>query len=154
MPSPDSPRIFVPPPLIVAVTLLVGLWFDGRLQSWPNTPPLLLIIGSGLTTAGFSLIGIALRLFRRARTRPEPWQPATELVQTGIYRFTRNPMYLGMLVTYAGVALMLQSPAAGLLLIPLGVVIDRFVIAREEAYLRDCFGRSYDVYRSKVRRWL
>ena len=153
MPSLESPRVFVPPPVIVAGTLLAGLWFDGRLQTFPRPPLSLLTDGSVAIAMGLALIGAALGLFRRARTRPEPWQPATELVQTGIYRFTRNPMYFGMLVTYAGVALVLQSPAAGLLLIPLGLVIDRFVIAREETYLRRRFGPSYDAYRSIVRRW-
>lgn len=63
-------------------------------------------------------------------------------------------MYLGMLLTYAGVAIALQSLMAVLLLLPLFVVIDRFVVRREEAYLQRRFGEAYDKFRLEVRRWL
>ena len=138
----------------MAGTLLVGLWADGRLAHWPNTPIWLIVMGSGVIACGLILIGIALGLFRQAGTRPEPWQASSQLVDTGIYRFTRNPMYLGMVATYAGVALLMQSPIAGLLFLPLCIAIDRFVIAREERYLSRRFGSAYEAYRSKVRRWL
>jgi protein-S-isoprenylcysteine O-methyltransferase Ste14 len=152
--SPESPGVVVPPPLIVAMTLLSGLWFDGRLERWPTTPTVLVVGGAAVITAGLVLIGVALGLFRRAGTRPEPWQASSELVQAGVYRFTRNPMYLGMIAVYSGVALVLLSPTAGLLFLPLCLVLDRLVIAREEAYLSRRFGPSYDAYRKRVRRWL
>lgn len=63
-------------------------------------------------------------------------------------------MYLGMLLTYAGAALALRSPAAGLLIIPVFVVVDRLVVAREEAYLLRKFGTDFEQYRARVRRWL
>lgn len=154
MSSMDSPRIFVPPPLIVAGTLVAGLWLDGLLYVWPTTPTLLLIVGAVLIAGGLTFIGLALRLFRKVGTRPEPWQPSSELAQSGVYRFTRNPMYLGMTIVYSGIALALKSPTAGLLLLPLVAVLDRLVIAREEAYLGRRFGASFDAYRKRVRRWM
>lgn len=151
----NSPRVFVPPPLIITATLMAGLWVDGRLSDAPEPRLLLpLIIGAVILVLGLALIVMALGLFNREKTRPEPWQPATTLVRAGVYRFTRNPMYLGMLLTYAGVALAWQSPAAGLLLIPLFLVIDRAVIAREEKYLAQRFGIDYRQYQSEVRRWI
>lgn len=92
--------------------------------------------------------------FKRARTNPVPWRPATALVTDGPYRFTRNPMYLGMAALYAGIAL-----GAGLLwglaLLPVVLAaIQVAVIAREEAYLERVFGDQYRVYRATVRRWL
>lgn len=150
----DTPRIFVPPPLLVAATLVSALWLDGRLAVLPMTPALLLIVSAALIAGGLTLIGLALRLFHSVGTRPEPWQPSSELAQSGVYRFTRNPMYLGMAIIYSGLALGLQSQTAGLLLIPLIVVLDRFVIAREEAYLSRRFGVIFDAYRKRVRRWI
>lgn len=149
----DSSRVLVPPPLIIFGTLLVGLIVDGRLRRWPEMSPLV-FLGALLVAIGVGLIAMALGLFRRAETRPEPWQPASELVLGGVYRFTRNPMYLGMFAIYGGVAIALKSPMAGLLLVPVMVVIDRFVVAREEAYLRRRFGPAYLSYQERVRRWI
>ena len=150
----NSPRVFVPPPLIIGGTLLAGLWLDGRLRDAPALMLLPSLVGSAVIAFGLAIILAALGLFRKAETRPEPWQAATTLVRSGVYRFTRNPMYLGMLLTYAGVALALQSPTAGLLLLPLILVIDRAVVAREETYLARRFGPDYERYRGEVRRWL
>ncbi len=63
-------------------------------------------------------------------------------------------MYLGMLLTYAGIAIALRSPTAGILLVPVLAIMDRIVVAREEAYLERRFGESFIRYRSQVRRWL
>lgn len=149
----DSPRVLIPPPLIMLGTLLVGLIVDGRVGLWPDMSPFV-FLGALLAASGAGLIAMALGLFRRADTRPEPWQPASNLVLGGIYRFTRNPMYLGMLLIYGGVAVALESPTAGLLLVPLVVVLDRFVVAREEAYLLRRFGAAYLSYQARVRRWV
>ena len=86
-----------------------------------------------LLVAALGLIGAALNLFWRRRTRPEPWQPASALVVTGIYRFTRNPMYLGMTLLSLSVAIFCQSLGAVFLSLVAAALIDRFVICREEA---------------------
>jgi len=154
MSSQDSPRVFVPPPLIIGGSLLAGLAIDGRIQAMPAFETVSAITGSVLTAIGLGLIVVSLDLFRSARTRPEPWQPASSLIHSGLYRYTRNPMYLGMLLAYAGLALALRSPTAGLLLIPVFAIIDRLVVAREEAYLERRFGMEFERYRARVRRWL
>lgn len=155
MPRPDaSPRIFVPPPLIIFGTLLLGLWADDRLHFEEAFMVLPLAFGGLIAIVGLSLIATALGVFKRAETRPEPWKPAATLVHKGVYRFTRNPMYLGMLLAYLGFALAFLSPTAALLLIPLFLAIDRLIVTREEAYLSDRFGAEYDRYRSEVPRWL
>ena len=101
-----------------------------------------------------ALLGSALRLFSRSRTRPEPWRPTTAVIVTGVYRFTRNPMYLGMVLAYAGVAVLLDSLPA-LLLLPVAVAtIHQGVILREERYLAAKFGETYLAYQARVRRWL
>ena len=150
----ESPRIFVPPPLIILGTLLTGLWADGRLAFRSPFMLIPLAMGALVVCVGLGTIAAALGVFRKAETRPEPWKPAANLVLKGVYRFTRNPMYLGMLLTYAGFALAFRSVTAAALLLPLFVVIDRVVVAREEAYLTRRFGADYIKYKMEVRRWL
>lgn len=151
---PDSPRIFVPPPLIFATGLLAGLALDGRLAGGLPPGGLGIKLGAALLVlAGLVLIAAGLGIFWRKETRAEPWAPASALVTTGIYRRTRNPMYLGMAAVSAGVALLFQSPTAGAFLLGVIVIMDRIVIPREEAYLTRRFGPDYEAFRARVRRW-
>lgn len=146
----DNPNVVIPPPLIFGGSLLLGLFFQSSLPdlSWG------LFLGVPLICTGVTLIVLALGLFRDSRTRPEPWQPASALVIAGIYERTRNPMYLGMAAFCLGIALLFQSVAAALLVLVATVIIDRFVIVREEAYLLRRFGDDYRAYQSKVSRWI
>ena len=146
----DSPRVLVPPPLIFGGLLALGLLIESDLS--PRSP--LILAGAALGCAGLALILAALGLFRRARTRPEPWRASTALVATGIYRFTRNPMYLGMAGVGFGAAALFASLPAVLLTLLAVLIIDRTVIAREESYLTRQFGDNYRAYRNRVRRWL
>ena len=146
----DSPRVFVPPPLIFASSVAAGLAIDMHLHEF-GVPQVFAIL---LLVAALGLIGAALNLFWRRRTRPEPWQPASALVVTGIYRFTRNPMYLGMTILSLSVAIFCQSLGAVFLSLVAAALIDRFVIRREEAYLQRRFGGEYRSYKQQVRRWL
>ena len=100
------------------------------------------------------LIVASLGLFRRSRTRPEPWAPASALVESGLYRRTRNPMYLGMASIHGRIALALGSMAAALMLLPVLAIMNFAIVPREEAYLERRFGEDYRAYRSRTRRWL
>jgi protein-S-isoprenylcysteine O-methyltransferase Ste14 len=104
--------------------------------------------------AGHAVNYLGAGLFHRLRTAIIPFKPASRLVTSGIYRWTRNPMYLGMALIYAGVAILFDSPVALLLLVAVVVIIQRSVIAREEAYLERAFGDEYRVYKGRVRRWM
>lgn len=152
----ESPGVIVPPPVIFAGALIVGILIDRFVTGWSTAieAPLrypLAVLPAG---AGAALIAAALGLFRKAGTRPEPWRPATALVTGGLYRFTRNPMYLGMALLHAGLALAFDSPVALLLLAPGIAVIHYGVIAREERYLAQRFGDAYRRYKAEVRPWL
>jgi protein-S-isoprenylcysteine O-methyltransferase Ste14 len=152
----DIPGVIAPPPLIFLGFLALG-WGAGRLIDEPT-------LGLDRTTqAGIAIAGLVLGLaveawaaglFHKAKTAIQPWKPSTALVTGGVYRFTRNPIYLGFAVTYLALAVGLDSPLAILLLIPCLLVVDRFVIQREETYLAARFGADYDAYRRRVRRWL
>ena len=89
-----------------------------------------------------------------AGTPAEPWRPTTALATGGVYRLTRNPMYLGMAFLLFALAVGFDSLGTLLLFPVVVLVVDRFVISREELYLSGQFGAPYDAYRLKVRRWL
>lgn len=96
----------------------------------------------------------AAGLFRQLGTNVPPSQPTTLIATTGPYRWTRNPMYLGMALVYAGLAIGFDGPIA-LALLPLVLIaIQTQVIAREERYLEAKFGDDYRRYKAGVRRWL
>ena len=152
--GPDSARVFSPPPLLFAGAIAIGALLDGTLPGRGEFLGLPQLAGYAFALAGATLIAASLGLFRRYRTRPEPWQPASALVQSGIYRYSRNPMYLGMAWLSLGFCIFFGSIVAALLVGGVAIFIDRFVIAREEAYLSRRFGSDYDAYKRQVRRWL
>lgn len=156
-PAPAHPGVRFPPPLLFAAGLGAG-WMAHR--AWPL--PLLgsggrtaaLLLGWGAVAAAGVLLAWAMISFARARTAIFPNQPARMLVLGGPYRFTRNPMYLGMLLLYLGGTLLMNT-AWTLPLLPLVLwILHRAVIRREEGYLAAKFGPEYDEYRRRVRRWL
>lgn len=118
-------------------------------------------LGGRLAMAGWLLVAVALALtawaglaFRRARTTIVPHRPPSALVDTGPYRFTRNPIYLADLMILAGAALILGAPQALLLVEPFRRVLLRRFILPEEAVLERDLGEPYRIYRSRVPRWL
>jgi protein-S-isoprenylcysteine O-methyltransferase Ste14 len=148
--------VIAPPPLIFLSGLALGVMLDWAtgLTPLPIAAPYAIGFAVVLGLAGALLIAAALRLFARAGTPPEPWKPTAALATDGVYRITRNPMYLGMALLLLAFAIGLRSSGT-LLLWPLIIlVVDRFVIAREERYLDSLFGQPYVVYRARVRRWV
>ncbi len=149
-----SAGIRFPPPLIFAGLLLAGLAADDWLGLRPAMPFPVRAAGGVICGIGVLLGAAALFAFRRAGNDPEPWKPDAAFVPGGVYRFSRNPMYLGMALVHLGLALALDSMGA-LLLLPVAVLlIDRLVIAREERHLSARFGTEFEEYRRRVRRWI
>jgi protein-S-isoprenylcysteine O-methyltransferase Ste14 len=146
----DTARVFVPPPLIFAGPLVVGLLIDGQRIHFG----VLEALGVAIAAAGLSVIVSALVLFRKSRTHPEPWRPASAFVTDGLYRVTRNPMYLGMTLLCLGIAVAFHSVAGIVASLLSALIVDRLVIAREETYLLRTFGDEYAAYKRQVRRWL
>jgi protein-S-isoprenylcysteine O-methyltransferase Ste14 len=149
----ETPGVLAPPPLIYLVPLAAGILTD-HFRPTPFVPGEVAgRLGPALLFLGLVFVP-ALVSFGKARTAPEPWKPSTALVTSGVYRFSRNPMYLGMALTYLGVAVWANALAA-LLLFPVALAAIRVgVIAREEAYLERRFGDEYRAYKARVRRWL
>lgn len=110
--------------------------------------------GAALSACGILLGAAAIAAFARARTTVIPHGHPRRLVTAGPYRFSRNPMYLSLALTYLGIAGIMRLPWAAVLL-PLPLLwLNRLVIPLEEARLRTAFGRSYEAYCRRVRRWL
>ena len=120
-----------------------------------SPPPWVRIAGAVVGVAVFAYLDSrAMVFFRRSENNPTPWTPINELVTGGPYRLTRNPMYVGMAFLYAGLAFALGALWALVLLPLVLVVIDRYVIAREERYMERRFGPEYLDYKRRVRRWI
>jgi protein-S-isoprenylcysteine O-methyltransferase Ste14 len=149
----DAPGVIAPPPLIYLGGLAIGFGLEAILPS-ASLPDGLQWAGCALIVAGLFLAGSFVAVFRRARTNVDPGKPTTTIVTGGPYRLTRNPGYLGMALAYTGIALLAGALWPLLSLIPVLVLIDRAVIAREERYLEAKFGSEYTAYKVRVRRWL
>ena len=150
----DVAGVPLPPPLIFVAGLAAGGVAElVRSTSGPAWP-----ISAAIAVAGvlafMALAGAAVGRFRRAGTTENPFRPSTALVVDGPFRFTRNPMYLGMAALYVGLAFLLGIMWALLFLPFVLVAIDRLIIAREEPYLERKFGQDYVEYKKRVRRWI
>jgi protein-S-isoprenylcysteine O-methyltransferase Ste14 len=153
----DAPDLVVLPPVIPLAALALAIlleWLVPLGYLPPPLAPVTLVIGL-LLVLGFLGTGLwGAMEFRRARTNIDPRKPALVLVETGPYRFTRNPMYVGFLLLFAGIGL-LASLDWSLPLLPLvWLALNRWVVLREEAYLSAKFGPPYDALRARTRRWL
>jgi protein-S-isoprenylcysteine O-methyltransferase Ste14 len=145
-----------PPPLIFLSAIILGVVLNrfAPLNILSSTSVLRRLTGWGLVALCAGLIVSARMLFIRAKTTVLPFRPSTALVEGGPFRFTRNPMYLGMSCLVAGIALLANNfwIVAGLA-IAVGIV-NGAVIPREERYLESLFGDEYRQYKSRVRRWV
>ena len=156
-PSRDAPDLVVLPPVIPLGALALAVLLEWLLPLGYLPRPLApasVVIGL-LLLLGFVGTGVWGALeFRRARTNIDPRRPALVLVESGPYRVTRNPMYLGFLLLFAGIGL-LASLDWSLPLLPfVWFALDRLVVRREEAYLSAKFGAPYNAFRARTRRWL
>lgn len=146
----------IPPPVVPVVMLIVGLGLDHFAAPFGVGPVGLARFagGAALTAVGLGLLGAAAGLFRKTGQDPKPWEPAPELIIEGIYRITRNPMYVAFGALQAGLGMLFGSYLPGLLVPLTWWIIYLIAIRHEEAYLREKFGAEYEAYLGKVRRWL
>lgn len=149
----DNPGVIAPPPLIYAAALILG-WLLNRLLPIAILPDWIRIVGIALIVLSlipgpWALVSMILR-----GTNPEPSHPTTALVTTGIFRFTRNPIYLSFTLFSFGVALLTQNLWMLIMTAAAIGVLHYGVILREERYLERKFGDDYRAYKARVRRWL
>ena len=148
------------PPLLFLGALLLGFALDHLLRlPFPVPRVGLAHWVSAINAAVLIVLGIAafaagIRSFSRAATPVQGTRPAQALVTTGIHGWSRNPIYLGMLLVYGGIGLVVRSPWILILIVPLAITIHYGVVAREETYLERRFGDAYREYKARVSRWL
>ena len=151
----DRAEVAIRPPVLLLVAVAVGygvdLFYPLPFLS-PGFPALW--VGVGVWSAGVVLAVIAIIELDRAGTGVDTHTPTQAIVETGIYRYSRNPIYLGAHLGLVGVAVAFDSLWLLATLVPFYAVIRYGVVAREESYLEAKFGDSYRGYKARVRRWM
>jgi protein-S-isoprenylcysteine O-methyltransferase Ste14 len=151
----DTANVIVRPPIAWALALLAG-WAIELLAPLPFIPDGAPTdwLGAMAFVLGVALGTWAIATMTRAGSNVPTNLPTTTIVDAGPYRFTRNPIYIGMMMGLIGEAIAFNSLWPLLSLVPFALVIRYGVVAREEAYLERKFGDNYRRYRARVRRWL
>lgn len=156
MSSKDNPGVYVPPPMIYAAFFGLASIVQGRfpidLKIFKSEN--LHIIGWLLILATVALILPSLWRFWQSRNTLITIKSASSLQTHGIYAYTRNPMYLGLLILYAGLACFFGNCWTLIFMPLLFIIIQHYVIGREEKYLERAFKQDYATYKNKVRRWI
>ena len=150
----DNAGVKVPPPLIYLGAMITGLILNYFFPIVFLPVFVSRIVGiSSVALAVFILVA-AFQKFRQAETNLEPWKPTTAIVSTGVFGFSRNPIYLAFTLFYLGLAFLFSSLWSFALLVPVLLVMRYSVIVREERYLENKFGAEYGDYKRRVRRWI
>jgi len=145
-----------PPPLVFLIALLVGVAFGYAGLSLPVPVPRPVGVAGGLVLvgAGAAIILAARSHMVRTGQSPIPWKPTPELILQGPYRFTRNPMYVGITLIQIGLGLAFNNLWIALLAIPALAVVHFIAVVPEERYLSAKFGEPYRTYLTLVRLYL
>jgi protein-S-isoprenylcysteine O-methyltransferase Ste14 len=151
----DRPNVIPWPPILYVIVPLLAYALH---RIWPLNPvidePPARMIGWLFLLAGLCFGTAGILRFRRLGTAIHPTAPATVLATGGIYAWSRNPMYLGVVLAMLGVAIAAEWTWLFVLSLVLPVLLWHLAIKREEAHLERAFGAAYDAYRGRVRRWL
>ena len=150
----DNPGVAVFPPLLMVLALIVMLVLR---YVWPlaiGGRPLTTVLGIVLAALGVFSIAWGRTTMVRGGTNVDPSKPALAIVTGGPFRFTRNPLYVGVMSLFLGIGLLFDTWWGILVLIPAFLILHFGVVLREEAYLERKFGEPYRTYKAGVRRYL
>ena len=152
----DGAAVRFPPPLIYLGSVLVGALLHALVLPLPLalSPGARAGVAGIMILSGLALMAGAIKLFRGTGQDLKPWEPTPEIISTGTYRFSRNPMYLGMALLQAGIGIALANGWIVVLVAPVLWLIYTIAIRPEEDYLEQKFGDAYAQYKASVRRWL
>ena len=151
----STAQVLIRPPIAWALAVVAGLALDwlAPLPFLPDDLPIGLM-GAVVFVLALALAIWAMDTMTRAGTNVPTNRPTTTIVESGPYRFTRNPIYIGMFGGLIGLGIAFDNLWLLAMLVPFALVIRYGVVAREEAYLERKFGEPYRGYRRRVRRWL
>jgi protein-S-isoprenylcysteine O-methyltransferase Ste14 len=153
----DSPGVFIPPPLFYVFIFLLSFILQGSFtikRTFFFHSRIANILGLIIIITGLIFTIPALRQFFKSKNTLIPFKPASSLQTSGIYSMSRNPMYLGLLFQYLGMAFIFGNWWTIFLIPVLIGLVHYFIILPEERYLLRAFGDSYQDYTKKVRRWI
>jgi protein-S-isoprenylcysteine O-methyltransferase Ste14 len=151
----DTAQVIIRPPLVWTLALVAGFALNW-LKPVPFVPAAVSAgwLGGAVFVLALALFAWAIITITRAGSNVPTNLPVTSIVDTGPYRFTRNPIYLGMMLGLIGLAIAFDNLWLLVTLVPFFIIIRYGVVAREESYLERKFGEVYRGYRARVRRWL
>ncbi len=149
-----GPGIRLPPPVIYLAALLTGIVLNSLWAMSPLPGSWRYIVGSLLIAVNVLIMPPVLGRFRRAGTPFDVRKAASVLITDGPYRFSRNPSYMTLTLLYLGVGIILNNGWILLLVVPVLLVMDLWVVRKEERHLETKFGEDYLRYKAAVRRWL
>lgn len=150
----ESAGVKFPPPFIYLIGVVLGLVISRYVPARVIPAPVILPLGIVFLVAWIALWTPALASFFRAKTPLNPTKPTAALITSGVFRISRNPIYLGLVALYLAIAVLANSLWAIVLLVPVIAIVNFAVVAREERYLERKFGSEYVDYKQRVRRWL
>lgn len=153
-PTRGARVIFIPPPLYYGAGFATGLLLDRLIPLPVGGRPATTVAGIVVGGLGLALSNAGVAGVIRHHTTIVPHHPVTVLITSGAYRWSRNPMYTGLAITYVGGTLLVGSWWPLVLLPAVLLAVTRLVIRPEEQYLSARFGQTYADYRARVRRWL
>jgi protein-S-isoprenylcysteine O-methyltransferase Ste14 len=143
--------------VIFGGALLAGLALDYIFPlSVENIAPanIRVVLGGFVAMMGILIVALAKVQFSKAKQPSAPGNPTTDLVQDGIFQYTRNPLYLGLVIVLVGLGIAFNMPWWTILAGPVAGLVQWALIVPEERYLAERFGDEYFVYTSRVRRWI
>jgi len=153
----DNAGVIAPPPLLALAALLLGLGLDWLIPAYLLRvlfdPTARIILGVILVIACMALGFPAIFAFRAARTHVEPWKSTSALVTGGIFRWLRNPMYVGLTFFLAGIGMILGGDWILVMTVVFALVMHYGVVKCEERYLAAKFGEPYRRYMETVPRY-
>ena len=145
-------RLYPPHYLLLSILSIVGI--DSLLQMPFVSSAIALFGGLLFLLSGIVLAASAARLFSKAKTGIVPFSESTKLVVSGAYRFTRNPMYLGMFFCLIGVTLLVNNVLGLLVLLLFFFIIRQKFVLKEEVQMQETFGDDYAQFKARIRRWI
>jgi len=145
-------RLIPPAWFLLAVALMIALQLFAPGPAWISSPER--FAGVAVIALGLALVVMSIPSFVRARTSIHPDHTPSALIRTGLYRFTRNPIYLGNVIALLGIAVVMGVTTPFIVPFVFAMIIRKLFIEREEANLHDEFGSAYNDYCHKVRRWI
>jgi len=151
-----GPGVYVPPPLFYVITFIAAVLIQGKIPLSDVQFQLRITKIGGITLLIIALFFLvrSLRQFFLSKNTIILIKPASSLQTTGVYKISRNPMYVGLAIVYLGITCLIGNWWNIILFPLLLLIVQEYIIKREEKYLELEFGQDYEEYTRKVRRWL